>query len=76
MGMYGCACVQVMMKFLSRVGVTFAWRTSTTGSPPVLVVSPPNAGLHPPVSGEPAFVGNAGTAARFLAALCCTLPDQ
>ena len=61
---------QAMMTALGRLGVGFSH-----GNCGAVTVLGPRGGLTSPSSSEPLFMGNAGTAARFLTTVLCTLPD-
>ena len=76
MALWLCACVfgKVMLSFLSQIGVKFEWSHSDSGDN-VLSVRGTGGHFTSPASIEPIYLGNAGTAARFLTSFACLLPD-
>jgi pentafunctional AROM polypeptide len=63
---------QVMMTCLRALGATI---TVSASGEEAVVVGTGGSGLRiPPASSQPLYVGNAGTASRFLTALLCLLP--
>lgn len=63
------------MTVLGRLGVGFQWSLCEDGER-VLVVHGTGGNLKYPPTDEPAYMGNAGTAARFITSLCCLLPNK
>ena len=61
---------QVMLAFLARVGVGLHWDGAA------LTVTGTGGVFQAPTSPEPVYLGNAGTAARFITSLCCLLPQR
>ena len=66
---------QAMMAALTRLGIRFHWSSGDGGCRRV-VVHGTGGSLQYPISDEPLWMGNAGTAARFLTSTLCTLPDR
>jgi pentafunctional AROM polypeptide len=61
----------VMLNFLGKVGVRLEWAVPTQD----LTVHGCGGRFTYPASNDPFYLGNAGTAARFLTSLCCLFPD-